>query len=461
MMYRLAYRNFGDHESIVANHSVAANNTVGIRWYEIRNPGGTPLVFQQGTYVPDSDFRWMGSMSMDQYGNIAVGYSKSGPSISPGIFLTSREPGDPAGTLRAEQAIWAGGGSQLTDLSRWGDYSSIETDPVDDCTFWYTTQYLPADGTFNWHTRIANFRASTCSGISKTGTATSITSDTPDPSVTGQSYLVSFTVTPAGAGTPTGNVTVTDGAGANCSASVATGSCTLTSTSPGSKTLTATYPGDANFNSSSGTAAHTVNKADTITTITSDLPDPSTVNTPYTVTVTVAAKSPGTGTPTGTVTVGDGVNSCTPAISAPGGNCTITPTSAGTGTLTATYIGDAKFNGSSGQTSHTVNPSSGAAPAAPSNLTATPAYGSSGRKTVLLRIDLKWQDNSNNTATNFIIERWKKKGTGTCSFETTFTVGGSVTTYGDTSATTSTCKYRVAAKNASGTSDFASVNVPQ
>jgi hypothetical protein len=143
----------------------------------------------------------------------------------------------------------------------------------------------------------------------------------------------------------------------------------------------------------------------------------------------------------------------------------LSSTTTGTLNLQASYAGDANFNFSSSvSVPHTVNPSSGGtAPAAPSDLTAALIYGSSGRKTVLLRIDLKWQDNSNNE-TNFVIERWKKKGTGTCSFETTFTIGANtstsnITTFSDTSATTSTCRYRVAAKNASGTSAFASVDV--
>jgi len=462
LMNRLAYRNFGAYESIVVNHSVAANNTVGIRWYEIRNPGSAASVYQQGTYVPDSDYRWMGSMAMDQAGNMALGYSKSGPGINPGIFLTSREAGDPSGTLRAEQTVWTGSGSQLPDLGRWGDYSSIETDPVDDCTFWYTTQYLAENGTFNWHTRIANYRASTCSGASKTNTTTAISSDTPDPSVTGQAYVVAFSVTPAGPGTPTGTVTVSDAAGATCSASVATANCTLPSSSAGSRTLTATYAGDANFNSSSGTAAHTINRADTITTITSDSPDPSTVGQTYAVNFTVTAKAPGSGTPTGTVTVGDGAGfNC--SASAATGTCSSTTTTAGTRNLVATYGSDANFNGSTVSAPHTTNTSGPAgAPSAPSNLKATPAYGSAGKKsTVLLYIDLSWQDNSNNED-NFVIERWKstsRKGVQTCALETTFTAPANAVSYRDSSAATSTCKYRVAAKNTGGTSAFVEVVV--
>jgi fibronectin type 3 domain-containing protein len=166
LMYRLAYRNFGDHESLVVNHSVTAGSVAGIRWYELRNPGGVPSVYQQGTYAPDSTHRWMGSIAMDRVGDIAVGYSASSSVISPGIRYTGRGPGDPLGTLQAETTVLTGGGSQLSGLSRWGDYSSMSIDPVDDCTFWYTNEYLNNSGTFNWSTWIVSFKFPSCGGTS-------------------------------------------------------------------------------------------------------------------------------------------------------------------------------------------------------------------------------------------------------------------------------------------------------
>ena len=173
LMYRLAYRNFGDHESLVANHSVnvstgngggrgGGTSKVGIRWYELRNPNGTPVLYQQSTFSPDDAARWMGSIAMDKAGDIALGYSVSSSSVYPGIRYTGRLPGDPLNTLQTEGIIWSGGGSQQTGLSRWGDYSAISVDPVDDCTFWYTNEYLPGNGTFNWSTRIASFRFPSC-----------------------------------------------------------------------------------------------------------------------------------------------------------------------------------------------------------------------------------------------------------------------------------------------------------
>jgi hypothetical protein len=167
LMYRLAYRNFGAYESLVVDHSVKIgsskkSSSIGVRWYEIRNPGGTPAVHQQSTFAPDSNFRWMGSLAMDKIGDMALGYSISSSKMNPAIRFTGRLATDPLSTMEAENTIWNGTGSQLQNLSRWGDYSSMSIDPVDDCTFWYTTEYLKSSGTFNWSTRITSFKFPGC-----------------------------------------------------------------------------------------------------------------------------------------------------------------------------------------------------------------------------------------------------------------------------------------------------------
>ncbi|HEY6348648.1 MAG TPA: hypothetical protein VI636_04480 [Candidatus Angelobacter sp.] len=161
LMYRLAYRNFGDHESLVVNHSVAGSSGgSGIRWYELQDPNGTPSVLQQATLAPDSNFRWMGSIAMDVSGDLAVGYSVSSSTMFPSIAMAGRTSSDPPGTLEPEISIVSGAGSQ--NSNRWGDYSAMQVDPIDDCTFWYTTQYLQANGSFNWNTRIVNFKFPRC-----------------------------------------------------------------------------------------------------------------------------------------------------------------------------------------------------------------------------------------------------------------------------------------------------------
>ncbi len=196
LMYRAAYRNFGDHEAIVVNHAVTVGSSVGLRWYELRGVTTTPSLFQAGTYAPDATFRWMASAAMDQAGNMAIGFSASSSSIKPQIRVTGRLAADAAGTLTlGETTIIAGAGAQGSTLSRWGDYSSMSIDPTDDCTFYYTNQYIPANGTFNWRTRVASFKLSPCGGDDFSLSA-SPTSLTLGPGVGGTSTI---TVTPSGA----------------------------------------------------------------------------------------------------------------------------------------------------------------------------------------------------------------------------------------------------------------------
>jgi hypothetical protein len=166
--YRLSYRNRGTHESLLVNHAVSASGATGIRWYELRNAAGqsirtaTPVVYQQGTYSSTGIYRWMGSAAMDKTGGIAIGYNVSSSSLKPGIRYAVRGPADALGTMGPETTILSGPGSQTTNLSRWGDYSTMSVDPVDGCTMVFTTEYIPADGTFNWATYITSFKLSTC-----------------------------------------------------------------------------------------------------------------------------------------------------------------------------------------------------------------------------------------------------------------------------------------------------------
>jgi hypothetical protein len=175
MMQRLTYRNFGPRQTLLFNHTVAADgdpshNHAGIRWYELRmrTRGHTRSpweIYQQGTYAPDADDRWLGSIAMDRNGNIALGFNVSGSSVSPSIHYVGRRPIDPPGTLPSgEMSLIDGGGLQLNGIS-FGDYSQMTIDPVDDCTFWYTGSYYPMTSTPNdWHTRIGSFRFTSCHG---------------------------------------------------------------------------------------------------------------------------------------------------------------------------------------------------------------------------------------------------------------------------------------------------------
>ena len=174
MMYRFAYRNFGDHESLVVNHTVANGSSTAPRWYEIRSPKSSPSIFQQGTYAPDSTYRWMGSIAMDQSGDMLLGYSVSTSSTHPGIVYTGRLSSDTLGTMESENTLLTGTGSQ-TGHSRWGDYTAMRIDPSDDCTFWFTNQYLATTGDFVWKTHVGSFSFTGCGGGGTPGASLSAT----------------------------------------------------------------------------------------------------------------------------------------------------------------------------------------------------------------------------------------------------------------------------------------------
>ena len=194
-MYRLAYRNQGTQavadESLVVSGLTAGSASTpahgAVRWFEFRNAGSSitqPTVFQNGTYDPDTSYRWMSSIAMDKDRNIALGYSKSSPTVLPGIYLTGRLAGDPAGTMGAETEMQAGIGVQRGGGNRWGDYSSMTLDPIDQCTFYYTNEYLKTNGAFNWSTRIASYKFPTCASAAAaygTVTGTIISAETGAP----------------------------------------------------------------------------------------------------------------------------------------------------------------------------------------------------------------------------------------------------------------------------------------
>ncbi len=164
-LHRLAYRNFGSHESLVTNQSAEAPGPfAGVRWWEIRSPNVTPLIYQQGTYAPgDGLHRWMGSAAQDSAGNMALGYSTSSETTFPSLAYTGRLAGDPLGTMaQGEGVIHTGTGSQTGGGNRWGDYSSLNVDPVDDCTFWFVSEYLPVTSERGWQLRIGSFRFNEC-----------------------------------------------------------------------------------------------------------------------------------------------------------------------------------------------------------------------------------------------------------------------------------------------------------
>ena len=179
LMMQLQYRNLGSGESLWANHTVDADtdrDLAGVRWYEVSDPGGAPYIRQQGThggYVGDSTERWMASLAVDGRGDMALGYSASSSNLHPSIRYAGREAGDVTGTLRSEATLKAGSGSQAM-THRWGDYTAMSVDPLDDCTFWYTNEYYTQTNAAlaDWRTWIGSFRFQRCELPELSGRAT-------------------------------------------------------------------------------------------------------------------------------------------------------------------------------------------------------------------------------------------------------------------------------------------------
>ncbi len=162
IMNRLAYRNFGGHETLVGNFvtDINGNNIGGVRWFELRKVGaGAWSLYQEGTYAPTtSDNRWMGGIAMDGAGNIALGYNVSSQTVYPSLRYAGRLASDPLGTLpQGEYTLINGSG--VNGSNRYGDYAAMSVDPVDDCTFWFTGEWNAAS---QWSTRIGAFKFDAC-----------------------------------------------------------------------------------------------------------------------------------------------------------------------------------------------------------------------------------------------------------------------------------------------------------
>ncbi len=321
----------------------------------------------------------MGSSAFDGSGDLALGYSESSSSIHPSIAIAGRVPTDPPSTLESEIVVLAGTGSQTDPYYyRWGDYSAMSLDPTDDCTFWYTQEYIKTNGSFNWDTRIVNFKFPGC----LTGSTASVTS-TLNPSTYGQA--VSFTATVAsitseGGATPTGSVQFAiDGTNFGSPVTLSGSSATLTNVSTlaeGTHTITAAYAGDTNFSPTTGTltGGQVVNLAAASVSVASNL-NPSIFGQSVTFTATISGEfglvkgrkklsgkrgahpddvsgsvtwSANTGCGETTVTTGNpGVATCITSV-----------LPLGTDIIEADYSGDSSHSGSSGTLSggEQVNP---------------------------------------------------------------------------------------------------------
>lgn len=223
LMYRLSFRSYGDHDQMVVNHSVQINssdNQTGVRWYVIRRDQGGPFyVDKESTFSPDvSTYRWMASIAQNKNGDLGLGFSTSGVTSVPGISVTGMKNGTDT-LMELGQRMYNGSDqNHQGTYSRWGDYSSMSLDPTDDCSFWYTNEYVKApvlSFDFLWNTVIGKLTFGDCSGSASSSFALSANAPTTQTVNPGGSASYSITVTPAsgyngvvdlsvGSGCPTG-----------------------------------------------------------------------------------------------------------------------------------------------------------------------------------------------------------------------------------------------------------------
>jgi hypothetical protein len=172
LLFRLSYRNFGDHESMVVAHAVSPGKgstaVSAMRWYELRSTpvGGKFSLYQAGTFQNQTTSLWMGAVAMDKQGNITLGMSASSNTVKPSVWYTGRLVTDPLGKMEAPVIAVKGTAVEIGDSQRWGDYSSMSIDPIDDCTFWYSQMYYNkkhgGTASVDWSTRIVAFKFDTC-----------------------------------------------------------------------------------------------------------------------------------------------------------------------------------------------------------------------------------------------------------------------------------------------------------
>ena len=244
-MQPLQYRNFGTRDTLVFSHSVDENGSdhAGVRWYELRRatPGmGAWTMFQGATHAPNAVHRWMGSAALNGAGDMAVGYSASdGTSVFPGIRYAGRLSTDPLNTLPQGEFTMINGASS-SGATRWGDYSAMAVDPVDDCTFWYTAEYMAAPGR---RTRVGAFKFPSCV---RTISINNVSQNEGNAGTTAYTFTVSLSA-------PTGVVTTVNWATADGSATTADGDYSAASgtvTFPSgdtSETVTVLVNGDNKF----------------------------------------------------------------------------------------------------------------------------------------------------------------------------------------------------------------------
>jgi len=171
------YRNFGSYQTLVCCHTVDVDNTdhAGVRWYELRKTAGPWTVRQQGTYAPDANSRWMGSIMLNGHNELGLGYSISSSSMYPSIRFCGQTAANyeaANGILDYPEGIIQTGTTAQTGANRWGDYSLLSIDPSDNETFWFTSEYIGGGGSRK--SKIASFQIGIIAPVSEFTASTTL-----------------------------------------------------------------------------------------------------------------------------------------------------------------------------------------------------------------------------------------------------------------------------------------------
>jgi hypothetical protein len=175
LMHRGQLRDFGKRKVAMLSHTVDADGSgkAGVRWYELWNHKDSGWTLKkEETFSPDGDHRWMGSIAMTASGDTCLGYSISSATRHPSIGITGRKGTSNHMNIRELVAFDGNVDANVQrGVARWGDYSSMSVDPVDD-TCWYTQEYarpnnslipagpfqgIPFGEYFGWGTKVIQY----------------------------------------------------------------------------------------------------------------------------------------------------------------------------------------------------------------------------------------------------------------------------------------------------------------
>ncbi len=154
------------HHIEVTNAGVASTtgNRDGGRWYQLQNLTTTPALAQSGTLFDSSAnavHYVFPSAAMSGQGHMAIGTSSGGTTEFMGISVAGRLTGDAAGSTQARTVAIAGAGAYNVvagdGRNRWGDYSALVVDPLDDQSMWAFAEY--ANAANSWAVRVTKLLA--------------------------------------------------------------------------------------------------------------------------------------------------------------------------------------------------------------------------------------------------------------------------------------------------------------